>query len=166
MKEGNSNQNGNIIQQTNPTGLGNIARNNINKNTELKRKVTMNHYINVTLDNMGFTRYHLLLFATNALFLFCEGMNEIIHIILLSMINEKHNLSHYHLAFMNSIEYLGYSVSTLLVNYITTIIRRKHAILISVFVSLLCTGLSITSFNFIFASLFRNFRFISLFKLI
>jgi MFS family permease len=155
MKEGNSNQNGNIIQQTNPTGLGNIARNNINKNTELKRKVTMNHYINVTLDNMGFTRYHLLLFATNALFLFCEGMNEIIHIILLSMINEKHNLSHYHLAFMNSIEYLGYSVSTLLVNYITTIIRRKHAILISVFVSLLCTGLSITSFNFIFASINR-----------
>ena len=155
MKEGNSNQNGNIIQQTNPTGLGNIARNNINKNSELKRKVTMNHYINVTLDNMGFTRYHLLLFATNALFLFCEGMNEIIHIILLSMINEKHNLSHYHLAFMNSIEYLGYSVSTLLVNYITTIIRRKHAILISVFVSLLCTGLSITSFNFIFASINR-----------
>ena len=155
MKEGNYNQNGNIIQQTNPTGLGNIARNNINKNTELKRKVTMNHYINVTLDNMGFTRYHLLLFATNALFLFCEGMNEIIHIILLSMINEKHNLSHYHLAFMNSIEYLGYSVSTLLVNYITTIIRRKHAILISVFVSLLCTGLSITSFNFIFASINR-----------
>ena len=153
--KGNSNQNGNIIQQTNPTGLGNIARNNINKNTELKRKVTMNHYINVTLDNMGFTRYHLLLFATNALFLFCEGMNEIIHIILLSMINEKHNLSHYHLAFMNSIEYLGYSVSTLLVNYITTIIRRKHAILISVFVSLLCTGLSITSFNFIFASINR-----------
>ena len=153
--KGNSNQNGNIIQQTNPTGLGNIARNNINKNSELKRKVTMNHYINVTLDNMGFTRYHLLLFATNALFLFCEGMNEIIHIILLSMINEKHNLSHYHLAFMNSIEYLGYSVSTLLVNYITTIIRRKHAILISVFVSLLCTGLSITSFNFIFASINR-----------
>ena len=71
------------------------------------------------------------------------------------MINEKHNLSHYHLAFMNSIEYLGYSVSTLLVNYITTLIKRKHAILISVFVSLLCTGLSITSFNFIFASINR-----------
>ena len=115
----------------------------------------MNHYINVTLDNMGFTRYHLLLFLTNALFLFCEGMNEIIHIILLSMIDEKHDLSHYHLAFMNSIEYLGYSVSTLLVNYITTLIKRKHAILISVFVSVLCTGLSITSFNFIFASINR-----------
>ena len=155
MKEVNNSQPGFINQQSNPTGLNYLDRKNINKNVQFKRKVTMNHYINVTLDNMGFTRYHLLLFLTNALFLFCEGMNEIIHIILLSMINEKHNLSHYHLAFMNSIEYLGYSISTLLVNYITTLIKRKHAILISVFVSLLCTGLSITSFNFIFASINR-----------
>ena len=153
MKEGNNN----LQLESNPQGnqyvTNNTKSNQVNR--ELKRKVTMNHYINVTLDNIGFTRYHLLLFITNALFLFCEGMNEIIHIILLSMINEKHNLSHYHLAFMNSIEYLGYSVSTLLVNYITTLIKRKHAILISVFVSLLCTGLSITSFNFIFASINR-----------
>ena len=115
----------------------------------------MNQYINITLDNMGFTRYHLLLFITNALFLFCEGMHEIIHIILLSMINEKHNLSHYHLAFMNSIEYLGYSISTLLVSIITNYVKRKNAILISVFFSLLCTGLSISTFNFIFVSLNR-----------
>ena len=155
MKEGNNNLQRDNIQQGNPTTIDNMNNNQVNR--QLKRKVTMNHYINVTLDNIGFTRYHLLLFITNALFLFCEGMNEIIHIILLSMINEKHNLSHYHLAFMNSIEYLGYSVSTLLVNYITTIIKRKHAILISVFVSLLCTGLSITSFNFIFASINRFF---------
>jgi hypothetical protein len=82
-------------------------------------------------------------------------MHEIIHIILLSMINEKHNLSHYHLAFMNSIEYFGYSISTLLVSTITNLIKRKHAILISVFFSLLCTGLSISTYNFYFASLNR-----------
>jgi len=128
---------------------------NKNKGQDLKRVKSMNQYINITLDNMGFTRYHLLLFITNALFLFCEGMHEIIHIILLSMINEKHNLSHYHLAFMNSIEYLGYSISTLLVASITNLIRRKYAILISVIFSLLCTGLSITTFNFIFASMNR-----------
>ena len=155
MKEANNNIKDNMNQQENPIGFNNINKNQINKNPQLKRKVTMNQYINMTLDNMGFTRYHLLLFLTNALFLFCEGMNEIIHIILLSMINEKHNLSNYHLAFMNSIEYLGYSISTLLVNYITTLIKRKYAILISVFISLLCTGLSITSFNFIFASFNR-----------
>ena len=155
MKESNYNSTGPRMESNNQQVMSNIDKNNLNKKIQLKRKVTMNNYINVTLDNMGFTRYHLLLFLTNALFLFCEGMNEIIHIILLSMINEKHHLSHYHLAFMNSIEYLGYSISTLLVNYITTWIKRKHAILISVFVSLLCTGLSITSFNFIFASINR-----------
>ena len=98
MKE-NSNSFENQNEQKNSQGINNKS----NIKIALKRKVTMNHYINVTLDNMGFTRYHLLLFLTNALFLFCEGMNEIIHIILLSMINEKHHLSHYHLAFMNSI---------------------------------------------------------------
>ena len=155
MKESNNNTSGNRMEENNSHGINNINKTELNRKIALKRKVTMNHYINVTLDNMGFTKYHLLLFITNALFLFCEGMNEIIHIILLSMINEKHNLSHYHLAFMNSIEYLGYTISTLLVHYITTLIKRKHAILISVFVSILCTGLSITSYNFIFASINR-----------
>ena len=155
MKESNNNTSGNRMEENNSQGRKNINKTELNRKIALKRKVTMNHYINVTLDNMGFTKYHLLLFITNALFLFCEGMNEIIHIILLSMINEKHNLSHYHLAFMNSIEYLGYTISTLLVHYITTLIKRKHAILISVFVSILCTGLSITSYNFIFASINR-----------
>ena len=137
------------------TAFNNISDRNRKNQTELKRVKSMNQYINITLDNIGFTRYHLLLFITNALFLFCEGMHEIIHIILLSMINEKHKLSHYHLAFMNSIEYLGYSISTLLVSVITNYIKRKNAILISVFCSLLCTGLSITSYNFIFASINR-----------
>ena len=155
MKESNNNTSGSRMEENNSQGRNNINKTELNRKIALKRKVTMNHYINVTLDNMGFTKYHLLLFITNALFLFCEGMNEIIHIILLSMINEKHNLSHYHLAFMNSIEYLGYTISTLLVHYITTLIKRKHAILISVFVSILCTGLSITSYNFIFASINR-----------
>ena len=155
MKETNDQNIGNSQEgQNKEVGLNKIV---INKNpkSDLKRIKSMNQYINVTLDNMGFTRYHLLLFITNALFLFCEGMHEIIHIILLSMINEKHNLSHYHLAFMNSIEYLGYSISTLLVSTITNLIKRKHAILISVFFSLLCTGLSISTYNFYFASLNR-----------
>ena len=157
MKETNDpNLGKNLEGETKPTELNNNLK-KINKasNQQLKRVKSMNQYINITLDNMGFTRYHLLLFITNALFLFCEGMHEIIHIILLSMINEKHNLSHYHLAFMNSIEYLGYSISTLLVSIITNYVKRKNAILISVFCSLVCTGLSISTFNFIFASLNR-----------
>ena len=122
---------------------------------KLQKKQTMNQYINITLDNMGFTRYHFLLFTTNAFILFCEGMQEIIHIILLSMINEKHDLTNYHLAFMNSIEYLGYTVAALLLSTITTYIKRKNAILICVILSLVCTGLSLTTFNFIFAAFNR-----------
>ena len=156
MKENDISSNENGPEDNSRSKIRSIYSNqNKLQNPEIKRVASMNQYINFTLDNMGFTKYHLLLFITNALFLFCEGMHEIIHIILLSMINEKHNLSHYHLAFMNSIEYFGYSISTLLVTSITNIIKRKHAILISVFLSLLCTGLSITSFNFIFASLNR-----------
>ena len=156
MKENDISSNENGPEDNSRSKIRSIYSNqNKLQNPEIKRVASMNQYINFTLDNMGFTKYHLLLFITNALFLFCEGMHEIIHIILLSMINEKHNLSHYHLAFMNSIEYFGYSISTLLVTSITNIIKRKYAILISVFLSLLCTGLSITSFNFIFASLNR-----------
>lgn len=156
MKENDISSNENGPEDNSRSKIRSIYSNqNKLQNPEIKRVASMSQYINFTLDNMGFTKYHLLLFITNALFLFCEGMHEIIHIILLSMINEKHNLSHYHLAFMNSIEYFGYSISTLLVTSITNIIKRKHAILISVFLSLLCTGLSITSFNFIFASLNR-----------
>ena len=78
MKESNYNSTGPRMESNNQQVMSNIDKNNLNKKIQLKRKVTMNHYINVTLDNMGFTRYHLLLFITNALFLFCEGMNEII----------------------------------------------------------------------------------------
>ena len=148
MKEHNSSNN----NQNNK----NIHNNNSSNNQSHKKQFnSLNQYINHSLDSTGFTRYNLLLFVTNALFLFCEGMNEIIHIILLSMIDEKHNLSHYHLAFMNSIEYLGYSISTLLVTPITNHVNRKNAILIAIFLSLLCTGLSITSFNYYFASFNR-----------
>ena len=149
MKENNSsnnNQNNKSVHNNN---------NSINNHSHKKQLNSLNQYINHSLDSSGFSRYSLLLFVTNALFLFCEGMNEIIHIILLSMIDEKHNLSHYHLAFMNSIEYLGYSISTLLVTPITNYIKRKNVILICIFLSLLCTGLSITSFNFYFASFNR-----------
>ena len=133
----------------------NPALNQNKSEPKLKRNQTMNQYINITLDNMGFTKYHFLLFTTNAFILFCEGMQEIIHIILLSMINEKHELTHYHLAFMNSIEYLGYTVAALLLSTITNYIKRKNAILFCVILSLVCTGLSLTTFNFIFAAFNR-----------
>ena len=151
-REINQNNKSNNSFYNNQNSVNKCSNNNLKKYNSIN---SINQYINITLDNIGFTKYHFLLFITNAFFLFCEGMNEIIHIILLSMINEKHKLSHYHLAFMNSIEYLGYSISALSVSSITNIINRKNAILISVFISLLCTGISITTFNFFFASFNR-----------
>ena len=68
MKESNYNSTGQRMESSNQQVISNIDNNNINKKIQLKRKVTMNHYINVTLDNMGFTKYHLLLFLTNVLF--------------------------------------------------------------------------------------------------
>ena len=136
----------------------NNQNNDLNQNKsepKIQRNQSMNQYINITLDNIGFTKYHFLLFTTNAFILFCEGMQEIIHIILLSMINEKHELTHYHLAFMNSIEYLGYTIAALLLSTITTYLKRKNAILICVILSLVCTGLSLTTFNYIFAAFNR-----------
>ena len=113
--------------------------------------------VNKLLDDMGFTKYHVVLFISNSFFLLCAGMQEIIHVILLSIINDTHKLTYYHLALMNSIEYLGYTVATILVNVITNYISHKKAIILFVICSLVFTGLSLTSYNYIFAAFNRFF---------
>ena len=135
--------------------INNVNNNNINESHDSKQN--FNQYINTLLDNMGFTRYHLFLFLTNAVFLFCAGMQEIIHVILLSIINDTYKLTYYHLAFMNSIEYLGYTFSTIFINIITQYISRKKSIQIVMIFSLIFTGLSLTTYNFYFAAFNRLF---------
>ena len=106
---------------------------------------------------MGFTKYHTFLFLSNSCFLFCAGMQEIIHVILLSIINDTSKLTFYHLALMNSIEYLGFTVATVLVNIITNYISHRKSIIIAVLFSLVFTGLSLTSYNYYFAAFNRFF---------
>ena len=113
--------------------------------------------VNKLLDDMGFTKYHAVLFVSNSCFLLCAGMQEIIHVILLSIINDTHKLTYYHLALMNSIEYLGYTVAAILVNIITNYISHKKAIMLFVTCSLVFTGLSLTSYNYVFAAFNRFF---------
>ena len=113
--------------------------------------------VNKLLDDMGFTKYHVVLFISNSFFLLCAGMQEIIHVILLSIINDTHKLTYYHLALMNSIEYLGYTVAAILVNIITNYISHKKAIILFVTCSLVFTGLSLTSYNYTFAAFNRFF---------
>ena len=141
----------NIINNKNKDIINNI----LNESNESKEN--FNQYINKILDNMGFTKYHLFLFLTNAIFLFCAGMQEIIHVILLSIINDTYKLTFYHLAFMNSIEYLGYTFSTIFINIITKYISRKKSIQIVMIFSLIFTGLSLTTYNFYFAAFNRLF---------
>lgn len=123
----------------------------------LEKVKTRNQYFNKLLDEMGFTRYHVILFVCNSFFLICVGMQEIIHVILLSIINDTQKLTYYHLALMNSIEYLGYTVAAILLNVITNYISNKKAIQLFVCLSLVFTGLSLTSYNFYFAALNRFF---------
>lgn len=113
--------------------------------------------INKILDEMGFTKYHVLLFLSNSFFLLCAGMQEIIHVILLSIINDTHNLSFYHLACMNSIEYLGITVASILVNILTNYLSNRKSIILFVLFSLVFTGLSLTSYNYYFAAVNRFF---------
>ena len=128
-----------------------------NENSNENNQIEFNQYINKLLDNMGFSKYHVVLFLTSAFFLFCSGMQEIIHVILLSIINDTYNLTFYHLALMNSIEYLGYTIATIIVNIITNYLSRKTAIQITIISSLIFTGLSLTTYNFYFAAFNRFF---------
>ena len=148
----NNNENNEIIIN-NSNLIEDEDKNQKSKNSQIE----FNQYINQLMDNMGFTKYHLILFFTNSFFLFCSGMQEIIHVILLSLIDESHNLSYYHLALMNSIEYFGYTVATIIVNIITNYISRKRAIQIVILSSLIFTGLSLTSYNYYFAAINRFF---------
>lgn len=119
--------------------------------------ITNRRYLNQILDEMGFTRYHMLIFIANSLVLICGGIERIIHVILLSMINDLSSLTYYHLALMNSIEYFGYMLSAILVNIVLAYLSAKKSIIIFIISSLVFTGLSLTNFNYYFAAFNRFF---------
>ena len=58
---------------------------------------------------------------------------------------------------MNSIEYLGYIIATIIFNIITNYLSRKTAIQITIISSLFLFGLSLTTYNFYFAAFNRFF---------
>lgn len=119
--------------------------------------ITTKRYINQILDEMGFTRYHILIFVANSLVLICGGIERIIHVILLSIIKDLKSLTYYHLALMSSIEYFGYTLSSILVNVILNYVSAKKSIIIFIISSLVFTGLSLTNLNFYFAAFNRFF---------
>ena len=74
-------------------------------------------------------------------------MQEIINVILLPIINDIHNLTFYYFALMNSIEYLGYTIATIIINIITNYLSRKTVIQITIISSLIFTNLFLTTYN-------------------
>jgi MFS family permease len=76
---------------------------------------------------------------------------------LLSVINDNSKLSQYHLAFITTIEYMGYTFSTILVNIVLQYLSNKRAIQIFAVLTLIFTGLSLTTLYFYYATLCRFF---------
>jgi hypothetical protein len=104
--------------------------------------------ISKLLDQMGFTRYHFLLFTITALILACGGIQEVMLNIVLSMVNEKNKLNEYQLAFFTTSEYIGLTSASILVNLLTQYISNKRAIQIFSILTLIFTGVSIVGLNF------------------
>jgi hypothetical protein len=114
-------------------------------------------YFNKVLDEMGFSRYHFLLFIIAASVLICGGMQELMQAILLSLINDEQKLTEYHLAVINSTEYLGYVTGSIIVNLITQYLSNKRSIQLFSILCLVFSGLSIIRIDYYLAVVTRFF---------
>lgn len=132
---------------------------NFDNNDDLSSKKEENLLVimNRLIDDMGFSKYHLLIFTIAALILICGGVQELMLSIVLSMITKKDNLSHYHMAIITTSEYMGYTTATILVNIITNYISSRRAIQIFAVLTLISTGVSIFSIHFYLATFSRFF---------
>jgi len=129
-----------------------------NKNSSsLAIKEEENEDVDKFIDEIGFTRYHALIFIIAASILICGGVQELMMAIVVSIINEKSELTSFHYAIITSIEYVGYTLSTIVINIITNYVSNKRAIQIFTILNLLFTGLSIIKLNFLLAVIFRFF---------
>jgi hypothetical protein len=112
--------------------------------------------ISKLLDEMGFSRYHFLLFTITALILACGGIQEVMLNIVLSMVNEKNKLDEYQLAFFTTSEYIGLTSASIIVNLLTHYISNKLAIQSFSILTLIFTGVSIVGLNF-YLTVFSRF---------
>lgn len=111
--------------------------------------------IGLLIDQMGFSKYNFFIFVTAGLILFFNGIQEIMLAFQLSMILERKFLNSYHLAFINTIEVLGYTLSTIFVNIIINYLTPKKSIILFCCSMLVFTGLTLLSFNYFFTLFIR-----------
>jgi len=131
----------------------NVKESELGEQKELNEK----HIINKLIDDMGFSRYHFLVFSLTALILISGGVQELMLAIVLSMINSKENLNTYHLAMITTSEYIGYAMANLFVNFLPYCMTNKTAIQVFTIMCLIFTGLSIFLHNFYIAYTNRFF---------
>lgn len=105
--------------------------------------------INKIIDDLGFTRYHCLIFFVTALILTTNGIQMVIQAYLLSAINKKlafsknSELSDFELAIINSSENLGSALGSILVNLLLKYLCYKNIIQIFVILLFISSTISI-----------------------
>ena len=114
--------------------------------------------INKLIDQMGYSKYQFFITILAATILAVDGAQSILLAILLSLINESTKLTEYNLALVNTIESIGYTLATIIINIVTQYLSNKQSIQFFSILSLLFTGLSLTTFNFYFVC-FTRFSF-------
>jgi hypothetical protein len=115
------------------------------------------------LDEIGFSKYHYLVFTVTALILISAGVQELMLAFVLSVMNygkergDLSRLTQYDLAIVTTSEYLGYTSSAVLINFITYYISNRRSIQIFSVLTLVFTGISIFSLEFYTATITRYF---------
>ena len=106
--------------------------------------------LNKLIDQMGYSKYQFVVTVIAATILAVDGAQSILLAILLSLLNQKKNLSEYHLALINTLESVGYTIATILVNIITQFLSNRRTIQLFSILSLVFTGLCLSTYNFYF----------------
>ena len=139
------------FQKFNDSELENVGDRTINENKSDINLEEDNEDVDGIMDEIGFTKYHLLVFTIAASILICGGVQESMLSFVVSFIGEREELTEVHYAVITTSEYGGYILASIMVNVITNNLSYKRAIQIFTILNLTFTGISISHLNFYIA---------------
>ena len=111
--------------------------------------------VNKIIDDIGFTKYHTIVFLVLGLVLISNGIQIAMQAYLLSAIDQTIKLSEYQLAYINSAENLGSTLSYLSLLIIVKFINYKRIIQVFIIVLFISTSISLFLINFTLAVILR-----------
>ena len=106
--------------------------------------------LNKLIDKMGYSKYQFIITIIAATILAVDGAQSILLAILLSFLNQFKGLSEYDLALINTLESVGYTLATILVNIITQCLSNRRTVQLFSILSLLSTAMCLSTYNFYF----------------